>query len=374
MSRVPFLDLRPSHEPIREELERAFAQTLTRSTFVLGPEVETFEAEFAEYCNVRHCVGVGNGLDALKIILLSCGIGPGDEVIVPAHTAIATWLAVTEVGARPVGVDIEARSYNLDPALLSGAITPRTRAIIPVHLYGRAADMRAIRVVAQAHNLAVIQDAAQAHGAIGQDGVAGGLGDAAAFSFYPTKNLGALGDGGAIVTNDADLAGRARAIRNYGSTRKNHHERLGTNSRLDELQAAFLRVKLPHLRAQTLARRATARAYIERLGQIPGLTCPDNSTVDDAVWHLFVVQTTRRDALAAHLEGRGIGTLVHYPIAPHRQPALAYLGYSRGSFPVAERAAAEVLSLPLWPGISASSVGRVCASVEEWRAVEALSP
>ncbi len=374
MTRVPFLDLRPSHEPLRDELERAFARTLTRSTFVLGPEVEAFEAEFAEYCNVRHCVGVGNGLDALKIILLSCGVGPGDEVIVPAHTAIATWLAVTEVGARPVGVDIEARSYNLDSALLSGAITPRTRAVIPVHLYGRVADMRAIRAVAQAHKLVVIEDAAQAHGASGEDGMAGGLGDAAAFSFYPTKNLGALGDGGAIVTNDADLAGRARAIRNYGSTRKNHHERLGTNSRLDELQAALLRVKLPRLRAQTQARRATARAYIERLDQVPGLTCPDKGAVDDAVWHLFVVQTAGRDALAAHLESRGIGTLVHYPIAPHRQPALAHLGYSEGSFPVAERAAAEVLSLPLWPGIAPSSVSHVCASVEEWFALGKLPP
>ncbi len=369
MNRVPFVDLRAGHDSMAQELRAAFTKTVTASSFVLGPEVEKFEEEFAGFCRARHCVGVGSGLDALKIILLSLGIGRGDEVIVPAHTFIATWLAVAETGATPVGVDIEPESYNLDPAGIVDAITPRTRAIMPVHLYGRMANMHAIRAVAERHDLAVIEDAAQAHGAVGHGGVAGGLGTAAGFSFYPTKNLGAFGDGGAIVTNDAEVALRARAIRNYGSNAKYLHDRLGINSRLDALQAAILRVKLPHVERQTQARRSAVRRYIERLSEIPGLTCPDASMVADSVWHLFVIQTAARDALAAHLKRQGIDTLVHYPIAAHRQPALAYLGYGAGAFPVAERAAAEVLSLPLWPEISSSSIAHVCSSVAEWHRV-----
>jgi len=363
---VPFFDLRATHDEIHDEIMAAVAGTLQRSNFILGPELERFEAEFAAYCGARHCIGVASGLDALRLILLAYGIGPGDEVIVPAHTFIASWLAVTEAGARPVGVDIDPATYNLDPSLISAAVTPKTRAIMPVHLYGRPADMAAINEVAAKHNLVVIEDAAQAHGATVFGKRAGGLGGAAAFSFYPTKNLGALGDGGAIVTSDDEVARRARTIRNYGSEKKYHHVSLGTNSRLDEMQAAILRVKLQSLDAKNEARQRLVQRYLERLKRIEGLVAPEIDPRMKSVWHLLVVQTPGRDALAEHLSSHGISTLVHYPIPPHLQEALAHLGYKRGDFPVAERAAEEVLSLPLWPEMSDSHVDRVLDALEAW--------
>lgn len=348
---IPFLDLRPMHEPLKQALEAALGNVLARSHYILGPEVEGFEQAFADYCGARHCIGVGNGLDALHLILEGYDIGPGDEVIVPAHTFIATWLAVSHAGASIVPVDVDSRTANLDARLLAAAITPRTRAIIPVHLYGQPAEMEGIRSAVAGRDIRIIEDAAQAHGARYQGQAAGTLGDAAGFSFYPGKNLGALGDGGAVVTNDDALADRLRMLRNYGSAVKYRHESAGWNSRLDELQAAFLNVKLPHLDAWNAARQTAARGYLSALAGIPGLTLPTVPEGMAPVWHLFVIRTAERDALQAHLHAQDIGTLIHYPAPPHLQPAYASLGFPAGRFPEAEAWAREALSLPLWPGI-----------------------
>jgi len=384
--KVPFLDLKPMHLALQSELEAAFNRVLATGNYILGAEVEAFEAEFATYCGTRHCVGVGNGLDALHLILRGYGIGAGDEVIVPSNTYIATWLAVSQAGAKPVPVEPLAATYNLDPARLAAAITPRTRAIIAVHLYGQPADMDAINAVARQHDLKVIEDAAQAHGARYKGRRAGNLGDAAGFSFYPGKNLGALGDGGAITTNDAQLADQLRAWRNYGSRAKYHNEFKGFNSRLDELQAALLRVKLPHLDAWNAARQQLAQAYLDGLaGSAPthlddhaasapanaaglaasDLVLPVVPAWANPVWHLFVVRTSQRDALQQHLAQAGIGTLVHYPIPPHLQPAYADAGYQSGDFPVAEQLHREVLSLPMYPQLSLAALQQVIANASE---------
>lgn len=346
--RVPFLDLKGPYKELREEMDAVWHRVMESGWYILGNEVEAFEEEFARYCGTRHCIGVGNGLDALHLILRGMDIGPGDEVIVPANTYIATWLAVTYAGATPVPVEPDAETCNIDPRCIEAAITSKTRAIIPVHLYGQPADMDPIREIAARYRLKVVEDAAQSHGARYRGLRAGGLGDAAGFSFYPGKNLGAFGDGGAVTTNDDDLAGRIRLLRNYGSREKYRHESAGFNSRLDELQAALLRVKLKRLDEWNGRRTRVASQY---LAELSGADCvlPSVPAWAEPVWHLFVIRSRDRDMLRKRLESEGVGTLVHYPIPPHLQDAYATLGFHVGAFPITERMASEVLSLPIGP-------------------------
>lgn len=361
---VPFLDLRRAYLELQPEFVAAFQRVMDSGSYVLGPELEAFEREFAAYCGARHCLGVGTGLDALLLIIRGFGIGPGDEVIVPANTFIATWLAVTHAGARPVPVEPDPASFNLDPERIEEAVTPRTRAIIAVHLYGLPADMDPIREVARSHGLKVIEDAAQAHGARYKGRRVGSLADAAGFSFYPAKNLGAFGDGGVVVTDDPVLANRVVALRNYGSLRKYEHEVKGYNSRLDELQAALLRVRLRHLDEWNARRRTHARLYRSLLSGFP-LTLPTEQPGTEHVWHLFVVRTGQREALQRFLDARGVGTLVHYAIPPHLQPAYEELGLRRGALPVTEAIHREALSLPIGPHMSEDEVRSVAGLVAE---------
>lgn len=361
--RVPFLDLAPVHAGMREELDAAYGRVLEASWFVLGQELTAFEAEFATACGAAHAVGVGNGLDALTLVLRAWGIGPGDEVIVPSHTFIATWLAVSQVGATPVPVEVDAATFNLDPARVEASLTPRTKALLPVHLYGLPADMAPLLALADSRGLRVLEDAAQAHGARLHGRSVGSLGHAAAFSFYPGKNLGALGDGGAVVTDDADLAAAVSQLRNYGSPSKYVHDTPGVNSRLDELQAAFLRAKLARLPGWNARRQAIASRYLEALRPTPGLTLPHVPAGHEPVWHLFVVRHADREALRSRLAASGVETGIHYPVPPHRSGAYADLGLAEGALPVAERLAAEVLSLPIGPHLSDEQVEHVCVSV-----------
>lgn len=354
--KVPFVDPKLLHQKIRNELDAAYQQVMNSGWYILGRELATFEEAFARYCGVKHCIGVGNGLDALTLILRGLGIESGDEVIVPSNTYIATWLAVSQVGASPVPVEPVEATYNIDPDQIEAAITPRTKAILVVHLYGQTAEMAPIWALAERYGLKVIEDAAQAHGATYQEKRAGSLGDAAGFSFYPTKNLGALGDGGAVTTNDDVLADRIRVLRNYGSRVKYQNEVQGYNSRLDELQAALLQVKLRHLDAWNQSRRETARAYLSGLADIDGLFLPVVPQNMGAVWHLFVVRCCDRSGLAAHLADQGIQTMIHYPVPPHRAGAYANHPYCAGPYPVAERLAQEVLSLPMGPHLSPQQV------------------
>ena len=359
---VPFLDLGAMHDSMRLGLDAAYQRVLSSNSFILGKEVELFESEFAQYCDTRHAIGVANGLDALFLVLKAMDIGAGDEVIVPSNTYIATWLAVSYAGATPVPVEPDPLTFNLDASRIEAAITPRTRAIMPVHLYGQPADMDGITALAGKHGLKVLEDAAQAHGARYKGRRVGGLGDAAGFSFYPGKNLGALGDGGAITTNDDALAARLRVLRNYGSERKYHNQLKGFNSRLDELQAAFLREKLRLLDSWNAQRRSIAEQYRAAL-QGCGLGVPHVPDWAEPVWHLFVVRSVHRDALAAALAARGIGTMIHYPVAPHRQPAYAELNLGPGSLPVAEAIHDEVLSLPIWPQMTEYQIAEVMNNV-----------
>lgn len=354
---LPFLDLHASYLELKQEFDDAYQRVMTSGWYILGNEVVEFEKEFAAYCGTNHCIGVANGLDALSLVLRAWGIGPGDEVIVPSHTYIATWLAVTHVGATPVPVEPCEATYNLDPARIETAITTRTKAILPVHLYGQPADMDPICEVARRYGLKVLEDAAQGHGARYNGRRVGSLGDAAGFSFYPGKNLGAFGDGGAITTSDAVLAEKLRELRNYGSRVKYVNDIVGYNSRLDELQAAFLRVKLRHLDHWNQQRSMIAQWYLKNLP----ITCADLilPTVPDYVdpcWHLFVVRSQSRDAFQKILAENSIGTLIHYPIPPHRQSAYGNLGFKSGSFPLAERLADEVLSLPMYPQLGVDSL------------------
>jgi len=357
---TPFLDLQRVNWPLNREIGEALSRVAASGRYVLGPEVEAFEHEFAGYCGARHCVGVANGLDALHLILRGYGIGAGHEVIVPSHTFIATWLAVSHCGARPVPVEPVEATGNIDADRVRAAITPRTRAIIAVHLYGQCADMTALREIADAHGLRLIEDAAQAHGATLHGRRAGSLGDAAAFSFYPGKNLGALGDGGAVTTSDDVLARKLRALRNYGSPRKYEHDIAGFNSRLDEIQAAVLRVKLRTLDADNAARRSAAAVYMAGLRDAP-LTLPRVIAGAQPAWHLFVVRSRHREALQRVLDEQGVGHLVHYPVACHRQPAYAAAHWP--ALPIAERLACEVLSLPMAPYLEAGTVREICAGL-----------
>lgn len=346
---VPFLDLQRINAGFEPALGRAVARVLASGRYVLGPEGEAFEAEFAAYCGVRHAIGVANGLDALQLILRACDIGAGHEVIVPSHTFIATWLAVSHTGALPVPVEPEANGFLIDPARVEAAITSRTRAVVAVHLYGHPAPMATLREITRRHGLQLIEDAAQAHGAREHGRRVGSLGDAAAFSFYPGKNLGALGDGGAITCDDAALAQRLRRLRNYGALQKYRHDVAGINSRLDEVQAAILRVKLPRLETDNAHRCALAAVYDAELRGSPLAPWPVRLG-SDPVWHLMVVQHATRDALAVALGAKGIETGVHYPVACHRQGA--YAAGQWPALPLAERLAARVLSLPIGPHLS----------------------
>jgi dTDP-4-amino-4,6-dideoxygalactose transaminase len=349
--KVPFLDFVEPYEELKADLDEAYFRFMRSAWYILGREVQAFEEEFAAYCGVRHCVGVGNGLEALHLILRAYGIGPGDEVIVPSNTYIASWLAVSYAGASPVPVEPDPRTCNLDPERVEKAITARTRAIMPVHLYGQPADMDPILKIARRHGLKAIEDNAQAQGARYKGRRTGGLGDAAGNSFYPGKNLGALGDAGAVTTDDAELADRVRTLRNYGSKEKYYNECKGYNSRLDELQAGFLRVKLKKLDEWNERRRAIAARYLAQLGEA-GLTLPFAPAWAESAWHLFVVRHPRRNEFQQKLTGAGIGTLIHYPVPPHLSGAYADGPWKPGDFPIAEMLADTVLSLPIGPHLT----------------------
>ena len=372
--KVPFLNLKPAYRELQGELDAAWQRVMESGWYILGDEVEGFEREFAVYCGAKHCVGVGNGLDALILILRSYDIGPGSEVIVPANTYIATWLAVSYVGATPVPVEPNLQTYNLDPDRIEDAITARTRAIIAVHLYGQPAEMEAIRGIASRHGLKVIEDAAQSHGGMSGQKRAGNLGDAAAFSFYPSKNLGALGDAGAVVTNDDVLADQVRVLRNYGSRTKYHNEVKGVNSRLDPIQAGFLRVKLKHLDEWNGRRKNAAQQYLNGLEGCPNVILPAVAQGAESAWHLFVVRHFRRDQLQKHLNESGIGTLVHYPVPPHLSGAYAGSGWKRGDFPITEELAATVLSIPIGPHLPDHAIASVIQGVRECADLPSRAP
>jgi dTDP-4-amino-4,6-dideoxygalactose transaminase len=356
--KVPFLNLKAAYLELQQELDAAYRRVMESGWYIIGQEVEAFETEFAAYCGTRYCVGVGNGLEALHLILRAMEISPGDEVIVPANTYIATWLAVTHAGTIPIPVEPDEKTYNIDPEQIEAAITPKTKAIVAVHLYGQPANMDLINKIAKRYQLRVIEDASQAHGARYKGRRVGGLGDAAGFSFYPGKNLGALGDGGAVTTNDRDLANKIRLLRNYGSRVKYVNEIKGFNSRLDELQAAFLRVKLTKLDEWNDRRVRVANQYLERLSSVTDLTLPFVPAWAEPVWHLFVMRYPKRAALEKHLQDAGINSLIHYPIPPHLSDAYAEERYL-GSFPIAEQLAQDVLSLPIGPHMTDEEVGKV---------------
>ncbi|HWA08438.1 MAG TPA: DegT/DnrJ/EryC1/StrS family aminotransferase [Opitutaceae bacterium] len=364
--KVPLLDLKPAADELRADLDAAYRRVMDSGWFLLGRELEAFEAEYAQSVGAPHCLGVANGLEALQLVLMAWGVGPGDEVIVPAHGYIATWLAVTHSGARPVPCECDERTYNLDPARIGALVTPRTRAVLPIHLYGQTADMPAIHAAAARHGLLVLEDAAQSHGALCHGKASGSLGHAAGISFYPSKNLGALGDAGAVTTGDDALADRIRYLRNYGSKVRYEHEYAGLNSRLDELQAAFLRVRLPRLAEWNARRRRLAAIYLEQLRGVGDLTLPFVPPWAEPVWHLFVVRTARRAELQRHLAAQEIGTQVHYPIPPHLSRAYRGAGWKRGDFPLAERLADEVLSLPIGPHHEPAQIEHVCRAIRSF--------
>jgi dTDP-4-amino-4,6-dideoxygalactose transaminase len=360
---IPFLDLGAAYRELKTEIDAAIHRVLDSGWYILGPEVEAFEAEWAEYCGAEHAVGLANGLDALILALRALDIGPGDEVIVPSNTYIATWLAVTAVGATPVPVEPDPSTHNIDAARIAVAITPATKALLPVHLYGQPADLDPILALARQHGIAVVEDAAQAHGARYKGRRVGAHGDVVCWSFYPGKNLGALGDGGAVTTNRADLADRIRILRNYGSRVKYVNELQGVNSRLDPIQAAVLRAKLLHLDTWTDRRRAIAVAYGEGLRD-SGLILPHVPNWAEPAWHLYVVRSLARDGLQAKLAEAGVGTLIHYPIAPHMQAACADLGFTPDALPLARKLSGEVLSLPMGPQLPLVDAEHVVAAIK----------
>jgi len=346
---ISFLDLKKINLRHREAFHNALDRILDSGWYLLGDETSKFESEFASYCGVTNCVGVGNGLDALHLTLRAWGIGPGDEVIVPSNTYIATWLAVTYSGARPVPVEPDINTYNIDPQLIERSITKKTKAIIAVHLYGQPADMAQINNIAKKYGLKVLEDAAQAHGAIYQGEKAGSLGDAAAFSFYPGKNLGALGDAGAVTTNDPELANKIRILRNYGSRVKYHNETQGFNSRIDEIQSAFLREKLKFLDQDNLCRKNISNYYMDHLKDLPHVQLPKISDGFDSSWHLFVIRVSIREELMSYLSKNGVSTMIHYPVPPNLQMAYEDLKFPKNSFPISEKMHSETLSLPVDP-------------------------
>jgi dTDP-4-amino-4,6-dideoxygalactose transaminase len=361
MMQVPFVDLQAQHAPLNQAIERAFRELVAKGDFILGAAVERFETEYAGYIGTRHAIGVGTGLAAIELALRAFDIGPGDEVITPANTFIATVLAILAVGAKPVFVDMDAATYGIDPAAIGAAVTSRTKAIVPVHLYGQPVDLDKVLAIASRHNLVVIEDAAQAHGARYKGKRAGSVGHAAAFSFYPSKNLGALGDGGIITTSDDRIAGKLRLLRNYGQRVKYYHAIAGTNSRLDTLQAAVLSIKLPHLDGWNAARRTHADAYAARLrGHV---TTPVAAAGVEHIYHLYVIETPEREALEQRLRAHQIQTGIHYPVPAHLQEACASLGYQAGDFPVTEAAAPRILSLPMFAELTDAQIEYVADTV-----------
>ena len=371
---IKFLDLHEINERFRGEMDAAAKRVLDSGWYLLGKENEAFEREFAAYCGVKHAIGCANGLDALKLVIRAMGIGPGDEVIAPANTYIASLIAISANGATPVLVEPDINTYLIDPAGIEEKVTPRTKAIMVVHLYGRVCAMEAINAIAKRHGLKVLEDCAQAHGAFGGGGLetgdvrrVGGLGDAAGFSFYPGKNLGCLGDGGAVTTNDDELAKKVRALRNYGSDVKYHFPYRGTNSRLDEIQAAWLRVKLPHLDADNARRAEIAARYCREITN-PAIALPtavDCNRQLSNVWHVFPVRTERRDAFQAYLTEKGVQTVIHYPIPPHRQPA--YTEWHGLELPITEKIHETIISLPISPVMTDDEVAEVIAAVNDWK-------
>lgn len=370
---IPFLDLGAAYREQQPEIEAAILTSLRSGWYIGGKDVEKFEQEFAFYTGAQHCVGVANGLDALHLALLALGIGAGDEVIVPSNTFIATWLAVSHTGATPVPVEPLATTYNLDPDRIEAAITPRTRAIVPVHLYGQPADLNPILTIARRHGLRVLEDAAQAHGASYRGQRIGGHADLVAWSFYPAKNLGALGDGGAVTSNDPELADRVRLLRNYGSRSRYVNEVRGFNSRLDPLQATALGVKLKSLDVWNERRAKIAARYTAAFADTD-LVLPHAPYWAVPSWHLYVVQHPQRDLLQSLLTQAGIGTVIHYPIPPHRQQAYAAQGFAAGQFPLADRMANQLLSLPIGPQMEDAAVNSVIAAVQQAAATLASAP
>jgi dTDP-4-amino-4,6-dideoxygalactose transaminase len=361
-----FLDLLAGVAELQSELDEAWARVRDRGVYILGPEVEAFEEEFAAACGVRHCVGLASGTDALRLLLHALGVGEGDEVIVPAYTAVASWMAVTAAGATPVGVDVDEGTLTIDPALILGAVTPRTRAIIAVHLFGTPADIDALRGVADEHGLLLLEDAAQAHGARLGGRPLGSLTLAAAFSFYPTKNLGALGDGGAVTTDDGDLAERLRRLREYGWNERRISQTFGVNSRLDELQAAFLRVRLLRLDGDNARRRRLAALYADALAGVDEVLLPmSEEGAAESVWHVYAARVRDRELVRRRLQEAGVETLVHYDPLPHQTPAYRAVGWDSGAFPVAERVAATELSLPLYPQLRDDALLEIAARLGE---------
>ncbi len=366
MNNIPFLNFSPMHSAIRAEMQEAFQSVYESNWFIMGKKLEAFEKEYAAFNQVSYAIGVSNGLDALHLALKALGIGAGDEVLVPSNTYIATLLAVSYVGATPVLVEPDSATYNISPSNIEKAITHKTKAIMPVHLYGQACEMEAIMALANAHNLFVVEDNAQAHGASFKGKLTGSWGHVNGTSFYPGKNLGALGDGGAVTTNDAELAKKVYMLHNYGSEKKYHNEVIGFNMRLDEMQAAFLSVKLRHLKEWTIQRQQIAQWYDEKLQGIGDLILPVTPPDATHVYHLYVIRSSKRDALQKYLAENGIGTLIHYPIPPHLQPAYQSLGFRKGDFPIAEELAATCLSLPIWPGMREAEVEKVVGCINEF--------
>ncbi len=357
--RVPLVDLNIQYKSIADEIEAAMREVMERGDFILGSAVTAFESEFAKFCDVDHVVGVATGTDALHLGMLACGIGPGDEVITAANSFIASAAAISFTGAVPVFADIDPLTYNIDPLSVERAITPRTKAVMPVHLYGQPADMDALLKIAQKYGLKVIEDASQAHGAEWNGKRVGGFGDVTAFSFYPGKNLGAYGDGGAAATNNPEIAEKIKMLRNYGQSKKYHHDFLAFNSRLDTLQAAILNVKLKRMNAWNEFRRQAAIQYNQKLSDL-GIAAPHIASPAESVFHLYVIRSQNRDQLVTQLNERGIGAGVHYPVTIPQQKAYASLGYKLGEFPHAEKACAEVISLPMFPEITQAQIETVC--------------
>ena len=362
---VPYLDLAAQLRPIRKDIDAAIARTLDNCSFCLGPDVAQFEKDFAQFCGAQHCLAMNSGTSALHIALLLLGVGPGDEVITTPYTFVATSWAISYVGAKPVYVDIDDATFNLDPALVERAITPRTKAILPVHLYGHPCDMDALLAIGKKHNLPLVEDACQAHGAKYKGKTVGTLGAISAFSFYPAKNLGAAGEAGALVTNDPAFAARARSLREHGSTKRYHHDEVGFNYRMEGMQGAVLGVKLKHLAAWQAGRRRVAARYAELLAGTP-LRLPQQAGYAESAWHLYTVRHPRRDELKKFLDENGIGNAVHYPMPLHLQKCYTSLGYQPGAFPEAERASREVLSLPMFAELTNAQLQRVAAAVKEF--------
>ncbi len=366
MKKIPFLDLKTQYKQIESEVVPAVTEAMQNGAFIGGPQVTGLEEEFAAFCDSACCIGVGSGTDALRFALMAAGVGPGHEVITVPNTFIATTEAISQVGARPVFVDIKADTCNIDPEKIGACITPRTRAVIPVHLYGQPADMDAILQIADKHDLLVIEDACQAHGALYKGRKAGSLGTAGCFSFYPGKNLGAFGEGGAVVTQDESLALKIRMIRDHGQEKKYYHLIEGYNGRLDAIQAAVLRIKLKRLQSWNEARQHNARCYHELLADLDGIITPTEADFAQSVYHLYVIHADNRDALQQHLDQNGIATGLHYPQPLHLQAAYKHLGYKPGDFPVAENSASRLLSLPMFPELTRDQMGYIAGAIKEF--------